>query len=252
MSGSAITPWVVGNWKMNPMQADAKALLQDFKKLLQNNEIKEQDCYLGIAPTMLALSSVQTELASSVRSIYTVAQDVSRIAGTGAYTGEVSAELLKDQQIGFVLIAAQILNEKVKNALNAGLTIIYCVGESLNQRENGQAEQVVLQQICDIATVVQAEQWKNIVVAYEPIWAIGTGKTASPEDAQAMHAKIRAGLTQITPLGTGMAILYGGSVKPENAVELAACPDINGALVGGASLNAESFYKIAQAFANTK
>ncbi|MGX5698852.1 triose-phosphate isomerase [Acinetobacter kookii] len=263
MSGSAITPWVVGNWKMNPMQADAKALLQDFKKLLQNNEIKEEDCYLGIAPTMLALGSVQSELASSVRPVYPVAQDVSRIAGTGAYTGEVSAELLKDQQIDFVLIGhserreifaetASILNEKVKNALNAGLTIIYCVGESLEQRENGQAEQVVLQQICDIATVVQAEQWKNIVVAYEPIWAIGTGKTASPEDAQAMHAKIRAGLTQITPLGASMAILYGGSVKPENAVELAACPDINGALVGGASLNAESFYKIAQAFANTK
>ncbi|MBV7614573.1 triose-phosphate isomerase, partial [Escherichia coli] len=93
---------------------------------------------------------------------------------------------------------------------------------------------------------------KNIVIAYEPIWAIGTGKTASPEDAQAMHAQIRQGLKQITGYGETTAILYGGSVKPENAVELAACPDINGALVGGASLNAESFHKIAQAFANTQ
>ncbi|NNH38835.1 triose-phosphate isomerase [Acinetobacter terrae] len=263
MSGSAITPWVVGNWKMNPMQADAKELVNSFKELLQNNEIKEENCHLGVAPTMLALASVQVEFASSVRSVYTVAQNVSRIAGTGAYTGEVSAELLKDHQIDFVLIGhserreifgetAQILNEKVKNALNAGLTIIYCVGESLEQREKGQAEQVVLQQICDIASVVQAEQWQKIVIAYEPIWAIGTGKTASPEDAQAMHAKIREGLTQITSFGPSIAILYGGSVKAENAVELAACPDINGALVGGASLNAESFYKIAQAFANTK
>ena len=111
---------------------------------------------------------------------------------------------------------------------------------------------MVLQQICDLASVVTAEQWPHIVIAYEPIWAIGTGKTASPEDAQTMHAKIREGLTQITSHGANMAILYGGSVKAENAVELATCPDINGALVGGASLNATSFYKIVEAFANTK
>lgn len=263
MSGSTITPWVVGNWKMNPMQADASALLQNFKQLLNNQNIVEENCHIGIAPVAIALTAVRDSLKQANRTILTVAQDVSRVAGTGAYTGEISAELLKDNAIDFVLVGhserreifaeqPQILNEKVKNALNAGLTVIYCVGESLEQREAGQAEQVVLQQICDIAAVVNAEQWKNIVVAYEPIWAIGTGKTASPEDAQAMHAKIRQGLSQITAEGQNMAILYGGSVKPENAVELAACPDINGALVGGASLNAESFYKIAQAFANTK
>ncbi len=263
MSGSTITPWIVGNWKMNPMQADASALLQNFKQLLNNQNIAEENCHIGIAPVAIALTAVRDSLQQANRTILTVAQDVSRVAGTGAYTGEISAELLKDNAIDFVLVGhserreifaeqPQILNEKVKNALNAGLTVIYCVGESLEQREAGQAEQVVLQQICDIAAVVNAEQWKNIVVAYEPIWAIGTGKTASPEDAQAMHAKIRQGLSQITAEGQNMAILYGGSVKPENAVELAACPDINGALVGGASLNAESFYKIAQAFANTK
>lgn len=263
MSGSTITPWVVGNWKMNPMQADASALLQNFKQLLNNQNIAEENCHIGIAPVAIALTAVRDSLKQANRTILTVAQDVSRVAGTGAYTGEISAELLKDNAIDFVLVGhserreifaeqPQILNKKVKNALNAGLTVIYCVGESLEQREAGQAEQVVLQQICDIAAVVNAEQWKNIVVAYEPIWAIGTGKTASPEDAQAMHAKIRQGLSQITAEGQNMAILYGGSVKPENAVELAACPDINGALVGGASLNAESFYKIAQAFANTK
>ena len=263
MSASTITPWVVGNWKMNPVQAQAQQLLNEFKQLLQNNPIAEQECHLGIAPTMLALSTVQAALADAARPVYSVAQDVSRIAGTGAYTGEVSAELLVDSQIGYVLVGhserreifadnRDSLNAKVQNALNAGLKVIYCVGESLEQREAGQAEAVVLQQICDIAGVVAAEQWANIIVAYEPIWAIGTGKTASPEDAQAMHAKIREGLKQITSYGASMAILYGGSVKAENAVELAACPDINGALVGGASLNAQSFHQIALAFANTQ
>lgn len=263
MSASTITPWVIGNWKMNPVQAQAQQLLNEFKQLLQDHGIAEEKCHLGIAPTMLALSTVQAQLSDAVRPVYSVAQDVSRIAGTGAYTGEVSAELLLDAGIGYVLIGhserreifadnRDSLNAKVQNALNAGLKVIYCVGESLEQREADQAEAVVLQQICDIAGVVAAEQWANIIVAYEPIWAIGTGKTASPEDAQAMHAKIREGLKQITSYGASMAILYGGSVKAENAVELAACPDINGALVGGASLNAQSFHQIALAFANTK
>jgi triosephosphate isomerase (TIM) len=263
MSGSTITPWVVGNWKMNPMQADAQQLIQNLKDLLQAQPVDEAQCHLGVAPISIALTTTKNALDTASRAVYTVAQDVSRIAATGAYTGEVSAELLKDSQISYVLVGhserreifaetTQILNEKIKNALSAGLTVIYCVGESLEQRESGQAEQVVLQQICDIASVVTADQWQNIVIAYEPIWAIGTGKTASPSDAQAMHAKIREGLSQITSYGQSTAILYGGSVKPENAVELAACPDINGALVGGASLNAESFHSIAQAFANTK
>ncbi|MHA3892581.1 triose-phosphate isomerase [Acinetobacter sp. GXMZU3951] len=260
MSDSTITPWVVGNWKMNPMQANAKQLINEFKELLNKNEITAAQCHLAVAPISIALSFVQSELQQASRPVAVVAQDVSRMAGTGAFTGEVSATLLKDSAIEHVLIGhserreffgdnPQVIREKVKHALAEGLTVIYCVGESLEQRENGQADQVVLQQICDIAASVSAEQWQNIVIAYEPIWAIGTGKTASPADAQNMHAKIREGLKQLTSFGGTMPILYGGSVKPENAVELAACPDINGALVGGASLNAASFYQIAQAFA---
>ena len=263
MSGSTIIPWVVGNWKMNPMQANTQQLIHQFKQLLQEDVISAQDCRLGVAPISLALSAVQVQMADAPIPVAVVAQDVSRIAGTGAYTGEISAELLKDSGVEFVLVGhserreifgdtSNVLIEKMKNSLNAGLTVIYCVGETLEQREAGQAEQVVLQQICDIVPVVNVEQWHNIIIAYEPVWAIGTGKTASPEDAQSMHAKIREGLVQLTSAGKDMAILYGGSVKPENAVELANCPDINGALVGGASLDATSFYKIAQAFAKTK
>lgn len=263
MSSSTITPWVVGNWKMNPTHANAFQLIEEFKQLLQQENISPEQCHIGVAPIAIALTNIQIQLTNAARIIHTVAQDLSRVAGTGAYTGEVSAELLKDSQIEFVLVGhserrelfgdnVEILKAKLLNALTAGLKVIYCVGESLEQREQGSAEQVVLQQICDIASVVKAEQWQNIVIAYEPIWAIGTGKTASPADAQAMHAKIREGLKQITAFGTDTAILYGGSVKAENAVELAACPDINGALVGGASLNAQSFYQIAKAFAQSK
>ncbi|MBH2030973.1 MAG: triose-phosphate isomerase [Moraxellaceae bacterium] len=260
MLSSTITPWVVGNWKMNPMQADAFQLIEEFKQLLQQQEIPSERCHIGVAPTLIALTNIQAQLKDANRTIFTVAQDLSKVSGTGAYTGEVSAELLRDSQIAFVLIGhserrelfgddAETVKAKLHNALNADLKVIYCVGESLEQREQGVAEQVVLQQICDIASVVKTEQWQNIVIAYEPIWAIGTGKTASPADAQAMHVKIREGLKQITTWGANIAILYGGSVKAENAVELAACPDINGALVGGASLNAQSFYQIASAFA---
>lgn len=261
MSGSAIVPWVIGNWKMNPTWANSLQWIEQFKQYLQQAPISEQQCHLAVAPIAIALNRVQVQLDNAPRTVHTVAQDVSRFAATGAFTGEVSATLLADSQIGSVLIGhserrellgdtPDVLKAKITQALAEGLTVIYCVGETLEQREQGLAEQIVLQQICDVAPVIGEEHWqKQIVIAYEPIWAIGTGKTASAQDAQAMHEKIRAGLTQLSTSGQNIAILYGGSVKPENAQELAACPDINGALVGGASLNAESFYQIAQAFA---
>ncbi|MEB3754311.1 triose-phosphate isomerase [Acinetobacter sp. MD2(2019)] len=261
MSGSTIVPWVIGNWKMNPTRAASEQWTQEFKKILQQTSIKETKCRLAIAPIFIALSEINSQLQDSASPVNIVAQDVSRFAATGAYTGEISADLLTDYGIQYVLIGhserrellgdhAPVLADKLRLALKAGLTVIYCVGESLEQREQGIADAVVLQQICDIAAVVEDHQWQTqMIIAYEPIWAIGTGKTASAQDAQSMHEKIRAGLLQLTAHGANIAILYGGSVKPENAKELAACADINGALVGGASLNAHSFYQIADAFA---
>lgn len=264
MSASTIVPWVIGNWKMNPTLSSIQEWTEQFGQCLQQASISEEQCHIAIAPTFIALSKVQSDFSSYSRKVHAVAQDVSRFEGTGAFTGEVSATLLQDSQINYVLIGhserrellgddTEVLRKKLTNALQAGLTAVFCVGESLEQREQGIAEQVVLQQICDIASVINETQWQSqIVIAYEPIWAIGTGKTASADDAQAMHAKIREGLKQLTSSGDKIAILYGGSVKPENAEELAACADINGALVGGASLKADSFYKIAQAFAQAK
>ncbi|MBF7682801.1 triose-phosphate isomerase [Acinetobacter sp. B5B] len=264
MSASTIVPWVIGNWKMNPATADVQKWTQQFNQCLQLAPIAQQQCNIAIAPTYLSLISLKDTFVGYNRTVHVVAQDVSRFPGTGAYTGDVSAQLLQDARVSYVLVGhserrellgdnTEILCAKIKHALEAGLTVVYCVGESLTQRENGEAEAVVLQQVKDIASVVNPQQWEErIIIAYEPIWAIGTGKTASADDAQAMHAQIRAGLSQITDASDRVAILYGGSVKPENAADFAACPDINGALVGGASLNAASFYKIAASFAGKK
>lgn len=257
-----IKPWVIGNWKMNPVQQKATALVSELVELVQANDNIAQQCNIALAPTMLHLLSVKQQLQGS--SIHSVAQDVSRVSGTGAYTGEVSAELLADSQIEYVLIGhserrelfaddVTNLTAKIQNALNVGLNIIYCVGESLEQREQGLAEQIVLQQICDLASAIKNDDdWSKVIVAYEPIWAIGTGKTASAQDAQTMHLAIRQGLAQITEKAQQIAILYGGSVKADNAAELAQCSDINGALVGSASLDAQGFYQIISAFAQAK
>ena len=245
--------WVIGNWKLNPYFTEAKQL---FKDVINEIGHHEDACSVAIAPPMPYLGCFNEH----AKNLKLVAQDLSVVNKIGAYTGEVSAALLKQLDVDFVLIGHSerrelfgddVLNiqKKIKNALEENLTVVYCVGESLAQREAGKAEQVVLQQIEDLNAVLADNDWQNILIAYEPIWAIGTGKTASPEDAQSMHACIREALKTYTSIWAQISLLYGGSVKPENAVELAACQDINGALVGGASLDAKSFGLIVQAFA---
>ena len=249
-------PFIAGNWKMNKNPEEAKAFVEAVASKLPSSDLVEA----GIAAPALDLTTV---LAAAKGSNLKVAAQNCYFENAGAFTGETSPQVLKEIGTDYVVIGHserrdyfhetdEDINKKAKAIFANGMLPIICCGESLETYEAGKAAEFVGAQVSAALAGLTAEQVAASVIAYEPIWAIGTGKTASPEDAQAMHAKIREGLTQLTSYGPQMAILYGGSVKPENAVELAACPDINGALVGGASLNAASFHQIAQAFANTQ
>lgn len=254
------TRWVIGNWKMNPTITESKRIIVQLDDLLQADTTLKSSQQIIVAPTFLHILRIKHTLETQGSSIQVSAQDVSRYIGQGAYTGDVSAQLIVDAEISYCLIGhserralygenKQILREKLASAIQAGLTVIFCVGETLAERESGQAEQVVLSQLGDVFDCVDLPSWQQkIIVAYEPVWAIGTGKNASPEDAEAMHAAIRQGLVNKDSSLAVLSILYGGSVKPDNALLLANCPNINGVLVGGASLDATSFYNIAQAF----
>lgn len=253
--------WVIGNWKMNPDLQAAQQLTAELIQLHSTYGIRS-DCTVVLAPTLLHLRDVQAKIQAAKACIKLAAQDVSRFSGTGAYTGDVSAQMLADAQVNYVLVghserrcfyaeSGDVLRQKIRAAVSAGLIVVFCVGETLQEREAGQAEQVVLSQLTEVLDCISVEQWANqVLVAYEPVWAIGTGKTASPEDAEAMHRTIRQGLKSYHLSLQQVAILYGGSVKADNAATLAACPHIDGALVGGASLEADSFFKIVQAFVN--
>lgn len=251
------TRWVIGNWKLNPDFAAAKLLFQRIKTACADRNAQP---HVMIAPPAPYLAYMAAPCAKP-SSVQIAAQNLSTVTQYGAYTGEYHAALLSSIGVEAVLIGhserrelfgddLKQLRQKVENALVAGLQIIYCVGESLAQREQGQAETVVMRQLDDVLDVLGPQDWQNFIVAYEPIWAIGTGKTASAQDAQAMHQVIRQHLAQHTPVAAQCAILYGGSVKPENAAAFAACADIDGALVGGASLEVESFMAIVAAFAD--
>lgn len=241
------TPLIAGNWKLFKTLAEAKTLIDELAPLVDN----VQGVEIVVAPVFTAIRTVAEAAGKTV--IKVAAQDC-YWEDEGAFTGEVSPKLLKDAGCSHVIIGHSerrqyfgetddTVNRKTKAAIRAGLTVLLCVGESLAQRESNDTFKVIEAQLRGGLADIPAAELSQIVVAYEPVWAIGTGKTASDDQAQEVHAFIRALVAQIygPSEADSVRILYGGSVKPENINGLMSQPDIDGALVGGASLKAESF-----------
>jgi triosephosphate isomerase len=243
-------PIVVGNWKMNKTIREAVGLVSELKRLV----VDVSDVEIGVAPPFTALSSVRDEIGGA--SILLGGQDAFWETG-GAFTGEISPAMLKDAGCDFVILGhserrqhfretdAEV-NKKIKAVLGERMFFIVCVGESLEQREAGKASSVVGSQIRGCLTGLSSGDMQRLVIAYEPVWAIGTGKTATPQIAEEMHGAIRAIVEDMFGGDTAEAvrIQYGGSVNPDNIEDLMKEPDIDGALVGGASLKAEAFSQI--------
>ncbi len=242
---------IAGNWKMNNDLKESEKLIVELKNLLQNEKL---NCDVIVCPPFTSLLEASKLLKGSV--IKLGAQNM-HFEDSGAFTGEVSASMLKSVGCEYVILGHserrhifgetdEVINKKIKKALVAGLKPIFCVGELLEERENGTTNDVVKRQILKGLDGISADDMKNIIVAYEPVWAIGTGKTASPAQAQEVHEFIRD-LIEIDyslEVANDLVIQYGGSVKPENAKELISQKDIDGALVGGACLKADSFLGI--------
>jgi triosephosphate isomerase (TIM) len=244
-------PIIAGNWKMYKLLSEAVETALALKPLVAN----ANHCEVVIAPVFVHLKTVADRLEGS--NIKVAAQNCSFEAKQSANTGEVSAEMLKDIGASHVIIghserrqfygeSDNSVNAKTKTSIAFGLTAIVCVGELLAEREAGNAESVVKTQLVNGLSGLTTSDMERIIIAYEPVWAIGTGKTATPEQAQEMHAFIRQVLTETqgNEVAQATRILYGGSVKPENIKELMKNEDVDGALVGGASLEADSFAKI--------
>ena len=244
-------PVIAGNWKMFKTLSQAVDTAIALKPLVAN----ANHCEVVIAPVFTAIKTVADRLEGS--NIRVAAQDCSTETEEGAHTGEVMASMLRDVGARYVIVGHserrqfycetnETVNKKTQAGIRSGLTVIMCVGETLDQREQGIAESVVSQQLSGGLAGLTASDLDRIIVAYEPVWAIGTGRTATPEQAQEMHAFIRRVFAErhSKEAGEALRILYGGSVKPDNMAGLMSQPDIDGALVGGASLKAQSFSEI--------
>lgn len=240
---------IAGNWKMNGNLAANSTLLDGLRAGAPST------CDVAVCVPAPYLAQVQAALAASA--LRWGAQDVSEHE-SGAYTGEVSAQMLKDFGATYVIVghserrsyhgeSDELVARKSLRALASGLVPIVCVGETLQEREEGKTNAVVVRQLEAVINAL-GDQLSDIVIAYEPVWAIGTGKTATPEMAQQVHELIRATLAKVSNAAAEkIQILYGGSMKPDNAKELIAMPDIDGGLIGGASLKAADFLAIAKA-----
>ena len=243
--------FIAGNWKMHKTVPEAIELASELKERLA--DCKEK---LMIAPPFTALYSVAQVLKGS--NILLGAQNMGP-EESGAHTGEISVIMLKDIGVRVVILGHSerrhtygesnaLINTKVKLALKHDLEAILCVGETLEERERGVLENVIRRQLTEGLRGVDTSMLANVTIAYEPVWAIGTGKTATPEDADAVHAFCRQVIAELysSDMAKNIVIQYGGSVKPENTATLMAKKNIDGALVGGASLKAESFVPIAK------
>lgn len=243
---------VVGNWKMHGSRAFNAELIQGL--LVADLATTAPNADVAVCPPFVFLADVADALQGTAIAVGT--QDISAQT-QGAYTGEVAGPMIREFGATYAIVghserrsyhgeSDQLVADKAKAALAHGLTPIVCVGETLAEREAGQTEAVVGRQLQAVIDALGADI-ARVVVAYEPVWAIGTGKTASPAQAQAVHACLRAQLVQATSSAADIPLLYGGSVKPDNAVELFSQPDINGGLIGGAALKAADFAAIARA-----
>ncbi|HVE15149.1 MAG TPA: triose-phosphate isomerase [Chthoniobacterales bacterium] len=245
---------IAANWKMNQTVADTESFLTDFR--LEVEDVAGVD--IVIAPPFTSLAKI-SELLGGSQKIRTAAQNM-YFEASGAYTGEISAQMLRELYVKYVILGHSerrqifgetdaLINKKVITALESELKPILCVGETLEEREAGKENEVLETQLRGCLAGVSAEQLVEIVIAYEPVWAIGTGKTASTQQAQDCHAHVRKVLAGLSNEETAqkVRIQYGGSVKPSNAAELLAEPDIDGALVGGASLDPRGFAEIVKA-----
>lgn len=243
---------IAGNWKMNAGPSEARQLIKNLKKELIDLAPKSE---ILVCPPIISLLAVQEELAD-LKGVLMGSQNV-HFENNGAYTGEVSTQMLKEAGCRYSIIGHserrqyfcetdEIVNKKTIKCLADGLKPIVCVGETIEQRKAGEHKNVVSKQIKAAFKDITDSDMKKVVVAYEPIWAIGTGETATPDQAQEMHEFIRKELVDIFDEHTAdsVRILYGGSMKPENAEELLKKSDVDGGLIGGASLKAHSFVSI--------
>jgi len=243
-------PFIAGNWKMHKTISEGVQLTIKIKRAVK----KDQEAEIVIIPPFTALSEVKKALSKSP--ILTGAQDIFW-EESGAYTGEIAPSMIKEAGCDFVVIGHserrqyfgdtdENVNKKIKAALSAGLFPIMCMGESLEERENNKTFDKINDQMKNSLKDIDGNQVRNVIIAYEPIWAIGTGRTATPEQAEEVHRYIRDQLTEMygKDISSCAIILYGGSVKPGNAFSLTKEKNINGALIGGASLKADSFVEI--------
>lgn len=244
---------VAGNWKMHKNAAQTTELLTELMAKIPAHTTAQ----VIVAPTFVNLAAAVTQLSGSA--ITVAAQNVHQAEG-GAFTGEITADMLKSVGVNTVILGHSerraifhesdaLIAEKVNTALKHDMTVIFCFGEELKDRQDKQHFNIVENQLRDGLFQIEKASWSQVVLAYEPVWAIGTGETASPEQAQEMHEFIRETVRKAfgADVADTVTILYGGSVKPDNAVEIFSKPDVDGGLIGGAALKADDFLAIVNA-----